>query len=157
MINHKLRNENIVDYPGYYVTTCGKVWSYKSNKFLSQFKDSKGYLCVQLSNGVNSKPFRVHRLVALAYLPNPSSLPQVDHIDRNKEHNYLSNLHWVSNVENGQNKSCRAIKAIECLDTGKVYESCSAAARELNLCARSIGCICRGEYSHTKGFHFKYI
>lgn len=151
------RIENIKGYPGYYVPSCGKVWSYKSNRFLSQWKD-KNYYCTQLYNSADdNKAFRVHRLAAFAYLPNPENLPQVDHIDRNKEHNYLNDLRWVINNENGQNKSYRLTKAIKCLKTGKIYESCSAAARELNLCTRSIGCVCRGQYSNTHGFHFKYI
>lgn len=149
--------ENIKDYPGYFVTSCGRVWSYKTNKFLSQFKHEKGYLYVQLCNSANdNKPVPVHRLVAMAYIPNSENKLQVDHIDRNKEHNYVNNLRWVTNNENGQNKSYRPTKAVKCIETGKIYDSCSAAAREMNLCARSIGCVCRGEYKHTHGYHFKY-
>lgn len=149
--------ENIKGYPGYFITSCGKVWSYKTNKFLSQFKDSKGYLCVQLCNSANdNKCVRVHKLVANTYIPNSNNLPQVDHIDRNKEHNYINNLHWVTNNENGQNKSYRSVKPVKCVETGKIYDSCSAAAKEMNLCARSIGCVCRGEYKHTHGYHFEY-
>ena len=47
----------------------------------------------------------VHRLVALLHVPNLDKKEQVDHIDRDKRNNNVANLRWVSNGENGINKS----------------------------------------------------
>ena len=56
-----------------------------------------GYLRIALGRG---KCRYVHRLVALAFLPNLENLPQVDHIDGNRKNNHVNNLRWVSAKEN---------------------------------------------------------
>lgn len=61
-----------------------------------------GYLAVVLRNG-HSKTFLVHRLVANAFIPNPENKPQIDHIDGNKQNNYVDNLRWVTAAENAAN------------------------------------------------------
>jgi len=50
------------------------------------------------------KTLTIHRLLALAHLPNPNNLPAVDHIDRDHLNNHISNLRWVENKVNMQNK-----------------------------------------------------
>ena len=81
------------EFEGYGITSCGRVYSFKTNKFLKSAKDKKGYLHVWLADGKgNGKTVRIHRLVALAYIPNPNNLETVDHIDEDKEHNYINNL-----------------------------------------------------------------
>ena len=63
--------------------------------------DKRGYVRQGLCNddGIYNT-LCVHRLVALMFIPNPTNLPQVDHIDGNKLNNYYLNLRWVSNLEN---------------------------------------------------------
>lgn len=60
-----------------------------------------GYLRVRI-NGVE---YQVHRLVAEAFLPNPENKPQVDHINRQKDQNFVTNLRWCSRSENQRNTS----------------------------------------------------
>lgn len=47
----------------------------------------------------------VHRLVAETFIENPSDLPEVDHKDRNKSNNEVTNLRWVTHKENMENRS----------------------------------------------------
>ena len=63
-----------------------------------------GYKIVDLTNdkGIR-KSMRVHRLIGLAYIPNPLNKPCIDHIDQNKSNNHLSNLRWATHAENRQN------------------------------------------------------
>ena len=87
--------KDIKNYEGLYaITSCGKVWSYKSKRFLRPFSNTKGYLQVELHKDCKKKKYLIHRLVTEAYLPNPENLPQVNHKDENKANNCLQNLEW---------------------------------------------------------------
>jgi hypothetical protein len=86
-----------------YITEDGKVFSTKSNKFLSLTKTKKGYLVFATKLQGRESPcrlFRVHRLVAETYIKNPETKPYVNHIDGNKLNNHYSNLEWVTSKEN---------------------------------------------------------
>ena len=59
-----------------------------------------GYLLVRLFKDGNYKNYRIHRLVAEAYLPNPNNLPEVHHINGIRNDNRVDNLDWVSKEDN---------------------------------------------------------
>ena len=65
----------------------------------------KGYLRVQLydANG-KRKHYKVHRLVAQAFIANPDGKPQVNHKDGNKHNNSVTNLEWVTDEENKKHR-----------------------------------------------------
>ena len=89
--------KDVVGYENLYaVTSCGKVWSYRRQKFLTPSANEKGYLYVSLYKNGEQKRYRIHRLVAEAYLPNPNNLLQVNHKDENKANNCLQNLEWCN-------------------------------------------------------------
>jgi hypothetical protein len=106
---------------GYFITEDGKVFSSHTNKFLSQEIDRSGYKIVTLRK--YNKHFKVHRLVAETYIPNQENKPQVNHIDRNRSNNNLSNLEWVTSKENAMHKVVNQnIWIIEQISTGKVWK-----------------------------------
>ena len=93
--------KDVIGYEGLYaVTSCGKIWSYKSKKFLKPTTETSGYLKVGLYKDGERKWYYIHRLVAEAYIPNPENLPQVNHKDENKANNCLQNLEWCDNKYN---------------------------------------------------------
>ena len=73
------------------------MYSLRSEKYLKPNMSKSGYLSVELfdENG-KSKRLLIHRLVAMAYIPNPENLPQVNHIDENPLNNAVSNLEWCT-------------------------------------------------------------
>lgn len=74
----------------------------RKQTMLAPYKKAKGYLSVSLWNGNSRKEQYVHRLVAMAFLPNPApeNLTQVNHIDGIRTNNCVSNLEWVTSQEN---------------------------------------------------------
>ena len=92
----------INDFPNYLIYEDGRVFSIKSDKFLSPCK-IKGYLHVGLCKNGKRYMKRVHRLLAETFIPNPENKPFVDHIDRNIKNNNIENLRWATASENGQN------------------------------------------------------
>jgi len=93
----------INDYPNYLIYNDGRVYSKYYNKLKKSYQCKKGYCRLNLYNG-KEKKFLVHRLVALHYIPNPNNYPEIDHIDRNTQNNHVSNLRWVTNQENMDNR-----------------------------------------------------
>lgn len=82
----------------YEVSSCGQVRNLTKGFVLKQWLNDQGYPYVRLS-----KPrvmARVHRLVAEAFLPNPKSLPFVNHIDCVRSNNKIENLEWCTQAEN---------------------------------------------------------
>lgn len=67
--------------------------TYQSGK---DYKKGQGYETVTIYD----KRYKIHRLVAQAFIPNPQKLPQVNHIDGNKLNNRADNLEWITNREN---------------------------------------------------------
>lgn len=77
-------------------------------KNLSPRLHKDGYYQINnLSKNGSSKSFKVHRLVAQAFLPNPNNLPCIDHINTDKTDNRVENLRWVSFHENNSNPLTR--------------------------------------------------
>lgn len=104
--------KDIVGYEGRYkVSNLGRVLStgvyldgrIYEPKFIKQRKDIGGYMTVGLYKGRKGKTFKVHRLVAMSFIPNPNNLPCVDHINTNRADNKVENLRWVTHVENCNN------------------------------------------------------
>ena len=83
----------------YDIDENGNVYSYLSNKYLTPQLDRYGYLYIT----IKSKHYKVHRLVAEAFLENPENKTCIDHIDRNKLNNHYSNLRYVTPKENSNN------------------------------------------------------
>lgn len=176
----------------YFVSNFGRIKSvrfYKTkgisveNMFVPQ-KLPSGHLQVVLRNNGKSKPQRVHRLVAKAFIPNPLNLPCINHKDENPSNNFVfvnedgsidykkSNLEWCTQEYNcnygtrnqrlsikNRNNSFRS-KPIEQYDLKGMYigeyPSIMEASRVLNLRPSGIGLCCNGKYATCGGFQWKF-
>ena len=95
--------KDIKDYEGHYqVSNLSRVKSIKFGKerILKPVIDRHGYLLVSLWKNNKQKTYKVHRLVAEAFIPNPYNLPQVNHKDENPLNNNVNNLEWCNSKYN---------------------------------------------------------
>ena len=84
----------------YIISDEGIVKNIATDRIINPWLNNNGYRYVTLNLEETRKNYRVHRLVAEKFIPNPNNLPQVNHKDGNKENNCVSNLEWVTAKEN---------------------------------------------------------
>lgn len=148
-------------------TKTGERQGYMTKeKLLSPKVDKDGYLCVCLFDyDGNSSHRRIHRLVATAFIDQPSGKDIVHHIDENVKNNNVSNLMWVTTKENlfasdvfGK-LSKQFSTPILCKDlSGDVvgrFSSVRQASESLRLDVRHISSVLNGRRKHTRGLVFE--
>ena len=100
----------IRDYEGLYeVSNLGRIKRLENDKnrkekILKPYKNKLGYLCINLYRDNKVKQMYVHRLVAIAFIPNPENKPCIDHINTIRNDNRIENLRWVTYKENMNNE-----------------------------------------------------
>lgn len=157
--------KDIAGYEGLYkVTSEGDVYSVKRKKNLKPQKDKDGYYCVNLYDGSGKqKRFFIHRLVALAFIPNPEGKPTVNHLNECKTDNRLENLTWATMKEQNHHGSrmeraaASKRKPVRCVETGEVFESASAAAASVGAIRNCITYVCNGHAHTHRGYHWEYV
>lgn len=161
--------KDIDNFENYKISNFGNVKSFtkrKSGNNLIPQISRKGYQTVLLYN--NGKPHqkKIHRLVAAAFISNKDKLPQVNHIDGNKQNNRVDNLEWCDNSYNQihayktgleRPKFQRKIKQYS-LEGEYIAEFnyIREAKRYLNIDGSSISACCRGKRKSAGGFIWKY-
>ena len=130
----------------------------------------KGYVGYRLCNGSAIVEFSAHRLVAMAFIPNPDNLPIVNHRDENPKNNQVSNLEWCdisyntrygTGVERAQANHVYHRKAVEQLtkDGQQVATSkgVKEASRATGADASVIVRVCKGRHETAGGYRWRYI
>lgn len=170
--NQKLEYwKSIENYEGLYmISDLGRVKSLNYShtgkaKILQMRIDKWGYLQIGLYKDGKTKAFLVHRLVAIAFIPNPLNKPQVNHIDENKENNNVKNLEWVTNKENSNwgTKIERGAKSQRIpvigvnIVTNEIIElEGIKKSKEFGFNPSSITNCCQGKQETHKGYKFYY-
>lgn len=113
----------------YWVTWDGRVFSDITATYLVGNMSFDGYLRVLLKRDSGGYiTIGVHRLVAMAYIPNPYSKPEVNHIDGNKLNNRVDNLEWVDGWENVEHALKNGLRK-SVLNDQTIHEICRRLER----------------------------
>jgi hypothetical protein len=167
-------------YPNYLVSNSGRIKSlnyrgHRGEKILSPGDDGLGYRQVGIWKNGKGKMVKVHRLVCMAFIPNPEDKPHINHKDGNKSNNVVSNLEWCTRSENlkhawdtGLSENVKkaldkihtaSMTPIVAIDrrTGKkiIFPSVNEAARQLNVDAPKISACILGKRQSHKGYYFR--
>lgn len=155
---------DIPGYEGLYAATeDGKIFSYKKKSFIDPHSYThNGYKQIQLWKNGKATNYKWHRLIAMTFIPNPNNLPQVNHVDENKDNNRVENLEWCTqehNINHGtrnERASNKNKKRVRCVETGEVFESVNDAAAKNLVCSNTMSQHLHGKHKTCAGKHFKY-
>lgn len=162
-----MRLKKIEGFDGYYISDDGRVFSEMSGGFKKLFISREGYYRASLWKKGRGKNVSVHRLVALAFIPNPHNYPMINHIDGNKLNNNVSNLEWCTASMNGKHAFKMGLShpkttRIRQLTADGVFirewDSIKAACDAYGLNHANIATICGGKTNRkqTGGFRWEY-
>jgi hypothetical protein len=144
----------------------------QKGRIMAFFIGHDGYYIVKLCSKSLKVGYRVHRLVAMAFIENPHNLPIINHKDENKINNCVDNLEWCDKEYNacyGSTPQRLSIthknhpglsKPVEQFTMDgkfiKSYPSSKEAQRQTGIKAVNIAMCCRGKYSQSGGYLWRY-
>lgn len=151
---------------GRFVPESGRAGRYYPERILKQQPDKDGYLGVRLCSEGTYKNFKVHRLVAMVFIPNREELPCVNHKDENKSNNHVDNLEWCT-VAYNNNYNDRQVKianskkkaiGMYTLDNQlvKIFTSIKEIDTTTKYCKRYIIECCKGRRLKYNNYKWKY-
>lgn len=159
-IGYKINNKGEVYFPArQWVAGRGGVIK-KESKITKGYRDSYGYMFGYFTSNESRRKIYIHRLVALAFLPNKYNLPEVNHKNGIKDDNRIDNLEWVSHRDNiihahktGLASTVAAVKAtsIRVKDTqsGQIFSSAERASIYYGFSRRHLLNMLHGKYRNN--------
>lgn len=162
------------DFKKYEIYEDGRIWSYKSNKWMKPTPNKNGYFYIFLSdNNNNGKKYYLHRIIyeAITNQPIPEGM-QVNHINEDKSDNRFENLNLMTPKDNvnwgSRNEKIgetntnnpKRSKQVEQYDLQgnliNVWESVNEVQRQLGYHISGISKCCNGKYKSAYGYIWRY-
>lgn len=159
--------KNISDFPGYEISSDGRVRSFRDchgnitdkYKILKATINKDGYYEITLYQNTKKVTKRIHRLVACAFYGNHPGLV-VNHINGIKTDNRVSNLEFVTPQKNSSLTAEMGLyktRRIKIKETGEIFDSVKSCANKLKVHPSDINHAISGSRSSAKGYHFEYV
>lgn len=151
---------DVVGFPSYRVSRDGVIVNSAGHP-LATYTTKRGYVTTTLGYGNSVK---VHRVVAMAWIPNPNEYPQVNHIDGNKSNNAASNLEWATDSQNiahafanGLHPNPEKPVAGVCMETGAgIWAKSQHAVGHFGFQYRRVNDCLRGRSKSHGGYVWSY-
>lgn len=151
----------------YKIDEYGAVFNTYTNKYLKQYDNGFGYKYVMLTLNGKYKQYKVHRLVAQAFIDNPDNKPFVNHLDCDRSNNYYKNLEWCTQKENinyaqkvnsPYNKRNKKVGKFDKYNNLiEIYESISEASRQTGINIASISYSANGIRKSGGGYLWHFV
>ena len=159
--------KDVEDFEGLYqVSNLGRIKSVfregTKGGIIKQFS-AKGYMKVNLHKNGEEHFIYTHRIVAIAFVPNPNKKPQVNHINGNKHDNRAINLEWntsAENLEHSIENGLRSLRKVGQFKNGElvaIYRSCNYAAQKTHIQYATIYRCLNGIFKQAGGFEWRYL
>ena len=158
-------------YPLYQVSSFGRVkscnlYSHSQPIIMHSWPDKDGHMKVRLSKDGKASNVFVHRLVAIAFIPNPKNLPIVNHLDENPANNRIENLEWCTALENTvynkmpTRRAAALRRPIIQKDLNghvvKIWSSRAEIEAKTEYFGGNITLVCQGKRKSAYGFTWEY-
>lgn len=123
--------------------------------------NNDGYECVSLTlPSGKRKTEKIHRLVAITFIPNPEGKEEVNHINCIRHDNRVENLEWMTRKENiDYTVKCghKSNKLIRCIETGQIFNTSTEASKVNGGNAGNIRKAAKDRKTSVYGYHYEYI
>lgn len=157
----------IVGYEGIYeINRRGEVRRVKSGYISRGYIGRDGYRRISLTVNGKTKPYLAHRLLAIAFIPNPLNLPCINHKDENKANNSLDNLEWCTyrynlnyGTHNIRANETRKKPILQFSKDGafiREWKSVTDLRNETGMDITHVSSCCRGKRKSANGYRWQY-
>lgn len=157
----------IENYEGIYeISRDGKIRRVDTGNILRGYLGPDGYKRVGLTVNCKTKVFLVHRLLAIAFIPNPYNYPCINHKDENKSNNALDNLEWCTHrynlnygTHNERANETRKKPILQYTKDGvfiREWKSVTDLNIETKIDMGHVTACCRGKRKTAGGYCWKY-
>lgn len=151
----------------YRVSDQGNIYSLYRRRIIKGSYDKNGYLSVALAIDKKVKYMRLHRVVAMAFIPNPYGLPCVNHINEVKDDNRATNLEWITHKDNDNHgtrnermSQTKKVNPVLQYDRAGNFIREWAGVKDVHLAIgvnrNSIRECCRGNQTHAGGYIWRF-